>query len=127
MTNHSELPVLLIADDEISNLYYLEMLLGKYTSALLKAVNGREAVRICREHPEINGVLMDIKMPLMNGYEATTIIKSFRKDLPVIAVTAYAMRNDEQKGLQAGCDGYLTKPFTKEEVLDILRKHNILS
>ena len=119
-------PVILIADDEISNLIYLETILTKEASVLLKAINGKEAVDICQAHPEISCVLMDIKMPIMNGFEATTAIKSFRKDITVIGVSAYAMSGDERKGQEAGCDDYLPKPFTKKEILGKLRKHGLI-
>jgi CheY-like chemotaxis protein len=66
---------------------------------------------------------MDIKMPVMNGFEATGIIKSFRKDLPIIAVTAYAMAEDEKIALDAGCDDYLAKPFTYSRLIEKVRKY----
>ena len=90
-------------------------------------MNGKEAVDQCREHPEISLVLMDMKMPVMDGYEATREIKSFRKDLPVIAVTAYAMKSDEKKVLKAGCDDYLAKPVEKNTLMKILAKYGIVT
>jgi len=121
-----ERPVLLIAEDEESNLFYLETLLRKASITIFSAVNGKEAVDQCRKHPEISLVLMDIKMPVMDGFEATREIKSFRKDIPVIAITAFAMMGDEKKALEAGCDDYLTKPVSKDVLLMKLKRYGIL-
>ena len=118
-----KLPVVLAVDDEETNSIYIEAVLRKYTSKIIKAVNGKEAVDICRSNPDISIVLMDIKMPVMNGFEATGIIKSFRKDLPIIAVTAYAMAEDEKIALDAGCDDYLAKPFTYSRLIEKVRKY----
>ena len=106
----------LIAEDEDTNFLYLETVL-KYLGMsirILHAKNGEEAVAICQEHPEIKVVLMDLKMPVMDGYEATRHIKTIRPNLPVVAQTAYSSVEDEQKALQAGCDAFMTKPITKE-------------
>jgi len=120
-------PVVLIAEDDENNLYLLESILGKYEIAILSAVNGKEAVDQCREHPEISLVLMDLKMPVMDGLEATQEIKLFRKDLPVIAITAFAMRGDEKKALEAGCDDYLAKPLNKASLLEKLKLFRAIS
>ncbi|MEI6683102.1 MAG: response regulator [Bacteroidota bacterium] len=118
--------VVLIAEDDEANLQFIETLLRKKAIPLLLAVNGKSAVALCREHPEISLVLMDIKMPVMDGLEATREIKTFRKELPVIALTAYAMSGDEQRALDAGCDDYLTKPLSKDELIKKLEFFKIL-
>jgi len=118
-----ERPVILIAEDEESNIFYLETLLRKANITIFTAVNGKKAVDQCREHPEISLVLMDIKMPVMNGFEATREIKSFRKDILVIAVTAFAMKGDEKKAMEAGCDDYLAKPVDKDSLMNMLAKY----
>ena len=69
-----------------------------------------------RQHPEINLVFMDIKMPVMNGYEATRHIKEFRPDLPVIAQTAFTSAENRENAIKAGCDGFITKPIKKSEL-----------
>ena len=89
------------------------------------ATNGIQAVEICREHPEISLVLMDIKLPFMDGLEATRQIKVIRKDLPVIAITAYAMVGDENIAFNAGCDDYITKPIDRELLIKKLGKFGI--
>ena len=92
---------------------------------LLHAWNGEQAVELCRkEHPHV--ILMDINMPVMNGYEAAAEIRKFAADIPIVAVTAYAYASDEQKIMQNGFTGYMPKPINapqlKKQILDILRK-----
>jgi len=116
------MPVILIAEDNDSNYTYFEAVLRKGNKTL-RAYNGQEAVDLCRKHPEINLVLMDIKMPVMNGIEATRSIKTFRNDLPIIAITAFAQSGDEFKIKEAGCDGYLSKPISKTELLSLIQKY----
>ncbi|MCX6270944.1 MAG: PAS domain S-box protein [Bacteroidetes bacterium] len=122
-----ERPVILIAEDDDSNLLFMELILQNRDVSLLYATNGIEAVEQCRSHPEISLVLMDVKMPVMDGLEATQKIKSFRKDLMIIAVTAYAMSGDEKKLLDAGCDDYLAKPLKKEILLGKLKHYGLIS
>ena len=119
------LPVFLIAEDDDTQRLYMDSVLKNLTSMIYHASNGKEAVEICRNHPEITIVLMDIKMPVMNGFDATREIKSFRKELPIIAITAYAMRDDEKRALDAGCDDYLAKPSNRDEFLKKLRVYGI--
>ncbi|MEI6889435.1 MAG: PAS domain S-box protein [Bacteroidota bacterium] len=116
-------PVVLIAEDDLYSDFYMDIILQPITSAIFKAPNGQVAVEMCRLHPEISIVLMDVKMPVMDGLEATRQIKSFRKDLPVIAVTAYALSRDKKKALDAGCDDFMSKPVSKKELLEKLKKH----
>jgi len=113
---------ILIVDDEEDNYSFLKTLLNKITSKILYAVNGKEAVECCRNHPEIALVLMDIKMPVMSGDEATRIIKEMRKDLPVIAQTAYATSPEVKKYMQSGFDAYVTKPIMTDELLRVVRE-----
>lgn len=105
-------PVFLIAEDEESNFTVLRMLLQKkFKAEILHARNGQEAVDIVAQRADINLVLMDIKMPVMDGYIATGIIKKSKSNLPVIAITAYGLSGDEHKALTAGCDDYIAKPI----------------
>jgi CheY-like chemotaxis protein len=115
--------ILIVEDDEASYLY-LESILRRSSLKVLHALNGLEALDICLSH-DIAIVLMDMKMPGMDGFEATRRIKSIKKDLPIIAITAYAMSGDEQRVKDAGCDGYLTKPMKKELLIHQLGEYNI--
>ena len=114
--------LILIAEDDESNSAYLGMLLGKNSFDYLMASNGKEAIEKCRSHPEISLVLMDLKMPVLNGLEATRKIKEFRKNLPIIGLTAYAMTGDKEKALEAGCDEYLTKPVNSGLLISMIKK-----
>jgi PAS domain S-box-containing protein len=116
-------PLILLAEDEESNYLYMEAVLQQAGYEYLLAKNGEEAVALCKQHPEITLVLMDIKMPVMNGVEATSLIRGFRPDVRIIATTAYAQTGDKQRFLAAGCDGYLPKPFSTEKMLALLREH----
>jgi PAS domain S-box-containing protein len=114
--------ILIVEDNDIS-ISYMKMLLGKNGYNYLHADNGADAVELCQNQPDISLVLMDIKMPVMDGLEATRQIKSFRKSLPVIGVTAYAMIGDREIAMRAGCDDYLTKPINQELLLSVIQKH----
>lgn len=118
-------PVILIAEDDGTNLTYLGAILHGLGLSVQSARNGKQAVEECLAHPEISLVLMDLKMPVMDGFEATRAIRSFRKDLPVIAVTAFAMISDKRKAREAGCNDYLAKPVSKEMLIKILRKFGL--
>jgi CheY-like chemotaxis protein len=89
-----------------------------FSSEILIARKGNEAVETCRNNPDLDLVLMDIEMPEMNGYEATRQIREFNKDIIIIALTAYALNGDNDKALAAGCNYYITKPIQR----DALRK-----
>jgi CheY-like chemotaxis protein len=115
--------VVLIAEDDETNYLYLEAALAKAKLNLLRAINGIEAVEMCRSNPEIQLVLMDIKMPLMNGYDATVLIKQNRPDLPVIVQTAYAMTEERNLAFAAGCDDYIAKPIKKAELVEMVMKY----
>lgn len=116
-------PLVLIAEDEISGSVLLEMILEKVGLAMLFVTDGQQAVDVCRQNPMISLVLMDLKMPVMNGFEATREIKTFRPGLPVIAITAYALSGDEKRALDAGCDDYIAKPFERDVLLEKLKKY----
>jgi len=85
-------------------------------------MEGQEAVTLCKNNPEIQLVLMDIKMQGTDGLAATKLIKHFRNDLPIIALTAYAETGMRAKCLDAGCDEYLSKPVEKAHLLSVLSK-----
>ncbi|MBE0663842.1 MAG: response regulator [Bacteroidales bacterium] len=118
-------PLVIVAEDDDSNYYYIEVLLQRANIEVLRAKDGNEAVELCRVHKNAHLVLMDVKMPVMNGFEATKQIKSFRADLPVIGVTAYALSGDENRVLDAGFDDYLSKPMKKSLLMMTLNKYGI--
>ncbi|MFC2096442.1 response regulator, partial [Bacteroidota bacterium] len=113
---------ILIVEDEESNYKLLEMLLKKKGLNILSAENGYEAIEICKGHNKIDLILMDIKMPGMNGLKATMKIKQIKPEIPIIIQTAYAMQNDEKISIEAGCDDYIAKPIKKEKLLSLLDK-----
>ncbi len=108
---------ILVVEDDKQSFHFLQELLKRTGVIIRKASNGYEAIDICRNDKSLDIVLMDIQMPKMNGYTATREIKKIRKDLPVIAQTAYAMAGDREKSIEAGCDDYITKPLNIETLL----------
>ncbi|HMM11531.1 MAG TPA: PAS domain S-box protein [Bacteroidales bacterium] len=119
----SSSPVILIAEDEALNVLYLKRVFRNKDVVLHFASNGREALEMAENIPDINLVFMDIKMPVMDGLEATRRIKTIRPKLPVVAVTAYAASEDRQACFEAGCDEYIAKPFTPEDLDKMIRRY----
>lgn len=115
--------LVLVAEDDTLNREYLTMLLEEAGCDCLIATNGIEAIELCRQHADISFVLMDIKMPVLNGLEATKQIREINPELPVIALTAYAQAGDEHRVLSAGCNEYYAKPIRPEVVLKIVNKY----
>lgn len=109
---------ILITEDERTNYLFLEALLKRTGASLIWAETGKSALEAIEKTPEIDIVLMDIKMPEMNGYEATREIKKIRPNLPIIAQTAYALAGEKEKILSAGCDDYLSKPIMGKVLLE---------
>jgi len=109
---------ILIAEDEKTNYLFLEALLKRTNATLIWAETGRNALEAVQNDSNIDIVLMDIKMPEMNGYEATNEIKKIRPQLPIIAQTAYALAGEKEKILSAGCDDYLSKPIMGKVLLE---------
>jgi CheY-like chemotaxis protein len=124
--NHQEIKdinvkELLVAEDDETNMQLFDSMINNKSITIHHAVNGVEAVKLCRENPGIGLVLMDMKMPEMNGFEATWQIKSIRPHLPVIAVSAYSSAGDEHRAFEAGCDGYLIKPVSRDVLFAKMR------
>jgi len=109
--------LILVAEDVDSNYFLIQTILKKTGANLQWAKNGQEAYEMCRKNYDIDLVLMDIQMPVMNGYDATREIKKIRPSLPVIAQTAYAMSGEKEKSIDSGCDDYIPKPLKKKELL----------
>jgi hypothetical protein len=111
----------LIADDDLMSRLVLEKSLKGDHVSLLQAENGMEAVELVENNPEINLVLMDIQMPLMDGFEATRRIKHLRPEVIVIAQTAFVSKDYQVNAKAAGCDGFITKPVNKSELLGLMQ------
>ncbi len=117
-----DLTVLVAEDDEINFIYIREIFRGT-GAVILHAVNGKEAVEMIQSNEKIGFVLIDIKMPVMNGYDAIKRIRELRPNLPIIAQTAFALSDEMVKAFNAGSNDYISKPFKKEQLLDFVKKH----
>jgi two-component system cell cycle response regulator DivK len=114
---------ILIVEDQEDNRTILRDLLSNVGYELIEAVDGVEGIAMAeREQPDL--ILMDIQLPVVDGYQATQRIKANPnlRAIPVIAVTSYALSGDEEKARAAGCDGYVTKPFSPRELLARVRE-----
>jgi len=109
--------IIMVVEDIDLNFLYISELLKPTGAMIIHAVNGKEAVDRCQKGENIDLILMDIYMPIMNGYEATRQIKSIKPDMPIIAQTAYAMAEDRKRAVEAGCDDFIAKPIGKEDLL----------
>jgi len=116
------LKILIVEDDEISY-SLLSRTLQKISKEVLHVITGVQAVEACRNNPDIDLVLMDIRMPQMNGLEATQQIRQFNKDVIIIAQTAYAFAGDSEKAIEAGCNNYISKPINKTLLYELIKKH----
>lgn len=113
--------LILVAEDEEYNYLYLDELLNKLGLKHIQAKDGKEAIDICRENKNVNLILMDIKMPVIDGYTAAQKIKEFSPKIPIIAQSAYALEHEREK-FRDVFDDYLAKPINKEIFLMTLRK-----
>lgn len=117
-----KLTVLIAEDDKVGQMF-LTAILEKRCKKILYAENGEEAVKQVENNADIDLVLMDMKMPVMNGFIATQKIKLIRPDVFVIAQTAFAMADDKEKVTQAGCDAYISKPVNREHLIKLIKDH----
>ncbi|KAF0131219.1 MAG: putative multi-sensor hybrid histidine kinase [Bacteroidetes bacterium] len=113
--------VLIAEDDDVSFMLF-DKILQKENIQTIRAHNGNETIRILQENNSIDIVLLDLKMPVMNGYETATNIRKFNINIPIIAQTAYAMAGDREKALRAGCNEYIAKPMTKNELFKLMQR-----
>jgi len=118
-------PLILVAEDEESNSLLVAEILEKLGLSFIVVTDGKQAVEACRKNSLISLVLMDLKMPVMNGFEATGVIKTLLPNLPVIAITAYALSGDKKRALDAGCNDYLSKPISKEALSEKLKQFGV--
>ena len=114
---------ILIVDDDVRNIFTLTSVFEAHDCVTLYAESGKEAIEKLNNHPEIEIILMDIMMPVMNGYQTMQAIRKMEKyqSLPIIAVTAKAMMEDRQKCLDAGASDYIVKPVDTELLLSLVR------
>jgi PAS domain S-box-containing protein len=115
--------LVLVVEDELYNFSYIEEVLASTNIQIIHAWNGQQAVDMVKDNPDISLVLMDIRMPVMDGYAATRKIKELRPKLPVIAQTAYAFSEDKENALQLGFDDYLTKPSSRDFVVEVISSY----
>ena len=121
MTNLKNAPLILVAEDEDSNFELVRIVLSK-RYRLLRAMNGIEAVTLCEdEHPDL--ILMDMRMPGMNGLDATRIIKEVNHNIPVVALSDYSFDENIREAKAAGCDEFMAKPVRVEDLLDMVEKY----
>ncbi len=117
-----KLKILIVEDDEIS-VMLLMVMLKAFSRKTLIADTGMEAIEICRNNPDIDLVLMDVKMPVMDGYEATRRIRQFNKNIVIMAQTAYGLSGDREKALVAGCNDYIAKPLGLALLKSLIQKY----
>ncbi|QIA07321.1 hybrid sensor histidine kinase/response regulator [Draconibacterium halophilum] len=113
---------ILIAEDDAVSVALLKLLLNDIATELLVAKNGKEAVKIASQTPDINLILMDIKMPVIDGYTATKKIREFNKSVSIIAQSAFAQTDDINKALSVGCNDFVSKPINKKHLFEVIKK-----
>jgi CheY-like chemotaxis protein len=113
----------LIVDDDIRNLFAMTSLLERFNVEVVSAENGKDAIDVLKQTPDIDIVLMDVMMPEMDGYETMRAIRKINKlkSLPIIAITAKAMKGDREKCLEAGASDYIPKPIDTDQLLALMR------
>ncbi len=117
-----KLKILIVEDDEISYSLLTHML-HNINCEVLHAITGVDAVEACKPKPDLDLIFMDIRMPRMDGNEATRQIRQFNKDVIIIAQTAYAFPGDKEKAIEAGCNSFITKPFNKTQVTELVKSY----
>jgi CheY-like chemotaxis protein len=119
--------LILVAEDDSSNYLFIESFLKQVNAKVLWARDGLQAVDLFKNHKSIKLVLMDIRMPHMNGIEAAREIRRINTETPLIALTAYAFTNDREKSLEAGCNEYLSKPVKLDTLIETLNKYLLIT
>ena len=118
-----ELTIVVAEDEDINFLFISEVLMLMGIKNIIQASDGYEVIDICIKNPNVSMVFMDIKMPNLDGYEATRQLKRIKPELPIVAQTAFALTDDRGKALAAGCDDYIAKPTNKELLQHMVRKY----
>ncbi len=114
---------ILIVEDVSHNYKFLFHALKPTKAKILWAKNGKEAFEQCKTDVKIDLILMDINMPIMNGYKSIRLIKNLNKNIPIITQTAYAFAGEREKSFAAGCDDYILKPIRANQLLEAMAKH----
>ncbi len=114
---------ILVAEDDDGSSLFISILVKPISREVLRARSGLEAVEICRNNQDIDVVLMDIRMPVMDGYEATRQIRKFNPEVVIIAQTAFALSGDFEKTIDAGCTDYISKPIQKDKLIALIEKY----
>ena len=114
---------ILIVEDDVASEMLISLSVKDLSREIIKVSAGLQAIEICKQNQDIDLILMDIKMPGMDGYEVTRIIRTFNKKVVIIAQTAFALVGDREKALESGCDDYLSKPTSKSILKGTIQKH----
>ena len=122
ISSNLKMKILVVDDDEISR-FIIILMLKSLKSKIIFVTNGKDAVEACLQNPDINLVLMDIKMQGMDGYEATRKIREFNKEVVIIAQTAFALDGDREDAINAGCNNYIQKPIIRETLLNLINQY----
>ena len=112
---------ILIVEDDLASETYITIVVKIFSKEILVVRNGVEAVETCHDNPDLDLILMDIKLPKMDGYEATRQIREFNKDVIIIAQTARALTGDREKAIEAGCNDYISKPISKALLIELIK------
>jgi CheY-like chemotaxis protein len=120
--NIRKLTILIAEDDEISEML-IDISVRLFAKTVFHVSTGVEAVKACQDNPDIDLILMDIRMPEMGGYEATRKIREFNGDVVILAQTAYGLAGDRERAIEAGCNDYIAKPVKKDELIALVQKY----
>ena len=115
----------MVVEDDSANYLFIESFLKRTQAEITWAKDGVHAVDLFKESNNYDLILMDIRMPRLNGIEATRKIRELDDQIPILALTAYAFTNDREKALQAGCNEYLSKPVKIEDLIKALNKYMV--
>ena len=113
---------ILVAEDDVANFQYIHDTFKASGLTILHALNGKEAIELCENHPEIRLVMMDVMMPVMSGFRASQEIRKIRPDVPIIILTAYVSQESIRDAVLSGCNDYFAKPIGPEELRTVLKK-----
>jgi CheY-like chemotaxis protein len=114
---------ILIAEDDFTSGLLINIALKGFCSEVFQVANGNDAIETCRKNPDIDLIMMDVKMPGLDGYQATKEIRKFNKNVVIVAQTAYAMIDEEMKAMEAGCTDYIAKPLNLSILKSLVYKY----